>query len=78
MVKIKIAGHSELKFSPFAFGNAFTNLNMIEDPTEEDIKEYLPYDNSTIYDCENNPYLVLNKSITEDKNIVVELLTQES
>lgn len=79
MVKIKIAGHPELKFSPFAFGSTFTSLDLMTPPADEkDLKECYPYNNATVYDCENNPYVVLNKSLTEDKDIVVELLTQES
>lgn len=75
MVKIKVKNHEEIKISPFAFGNTFTNLNMIDNPVEEDIRECDPQEGTTIFDCENNPYLVENKSITEDQNIVVVLST---
>ena len=77
MVKIAIKNHKEIKIAPFAFGSTFTNLNMIEDPVEEDIKACDPAEGTTIYDYDNNPYLVESKSITEDKNIVVVLSTNE-
>jgi hypothetical protein len=77
MVKIKISGHPEIKVSPFAFGTTFSTLNMIDNPTEEDIEDSYPQVNATVYDCENNPYVVMNKVI-DNNNIVIELLTQES
>ena len=38
MVVIKIKDHPELKISTLAFGNCFRNIDLIEDPVEEDLK----------------------------------------
>ena len=78
MVKIKVRGHPEIKISPFAFSSEFTSLNIMENPTEEVLEECMPYNESTVYDCENNQYLVLSKSVMEDGNVVVELSLKDS
>ena len=77
MVKINILGHKELKVSPLAFGTAFTHFGLMDNPTQEDLKDCLPLEGETVKDCEGRDYEISKRSVDASGNIVIDLLYQE-
>lgn len=74
MVKIKITGKPEVKYSPFAFNhNAFASLNMMENPTQEDVDQCEPFEGFMVFDYNNKGFEVISKTVEEDGNVIVEL-----
>lgn len=77
MVKIVVKNHKEIKLSPFAFGSLFSSLDMLDNPTEDDLQDATPRNGTMITDYEYKQYTVENKYINEDNNVVVELEQDE-
>lgn len=78
MVKINILGYPKLKYSSLAFGTLFSQFDLLENPTEDDIKdmtsgdEVKVYEGAIVKDCEKN-FFEIDKITIVDNDIVVDL-----
>lgn len=78
MVKINILGYPKLKYSSLAFSTLFTQFDLLENPTEDDIKymtsgdEVRVYEGAIIKDYTKN-FFKIDKITIVDNDIVVDL-----